>query len=382
MSKITSLETSNSISDYEDEEQDTISVATSECSRNDQVILAEDGQQDQPNFGNIAVTNSTDIHFGNKTYYQGPVTIKQVLYANSKNSDSDGETAVNSNFASDNPGFVPDQFAAKVKVDGSDKVNVTETRQPKGTRWLQRFSRQHVLLITSLAVVLLMSLITLMVVLMNRHQSANNGLPPQYPKDSDEQDSGIPPDYPVDPSVNVTLPPKLKVIPRSEWLAQPPIEQLSNLVQPIPYVVISHTATDNCSEQAICKIRIRDLQSFQIEGKGLWDISYNFLVGGDGYAYEGRGWNYEGAHTFGYNSKSIGIAFVGTFHRMRPPPYQLLAAKQLIEKGIESGVLAKNYRLFGEKQLQDTLSPGATLYEEIKTWPKWTNGTLFPHLED
>lgn len=32
-----------------------------------------------PKIGNIAVQNSSDITFGNKTFYQGPVTIKQFL---------------------------------------------------------------------------------------------------------------------------------------------------------------------------------------------------------------------------------------------------------------------------------------------------------------
>ncbi|XP_031358997.1 peptidoglycan-recognition protein LC-like isoform X2 [Photinus pyralis] len=372
MSKITSLETSNSISDYEDEEQDTISVATSECSRNDQVILAEDGQQDQPNFGNIAVTNSTDIHFGNKTYYQGPVTIKQVLYANSKNSDSDGETAVNSNFASDNPGFVPDQFAAKVKVDGSDKVNVTETRQPKGTRWLQRFSRQHVLLITSLAVVLLMSLITLMVVLMNRHQSANNGLPPQYPKDSDEQDSGIPPDYPVDSVENSTLASEFRIISRKEWLADPPKPGVEVLKIPVPYVIIMHTASEPCSSEEVCKKMVKDVQEFHAEGRGWSDIGYSFLVGGDGNAYEGRGWYNVGAQVYGYNSACIGIAFIGIFGQVLPPLRQLNAARELIRIGLDLKVISPNYKLLTARQLQTTQSPGEALYKLVKTWDHWS----------
>lgn len=33
----------------------------------------------QPQIGSIAVQNSSDITFGNKTFYQGPVTIKQFL---------------------------------------------------------------------------------------------------------------------------------------------------------------------------------------------------------------------------------------------------------------------------------------------------------------
>lgn len=34
----------------------------------------------KPNIGSIAVQNSSDITFGNKTFYQGPVTIKQFVY--------------------------------------------------------------------------------------------------------------------------------------------------------------------------------------------------------------------------------------------------------------------------------------------------------------
>lgn len=43
------------------------------------------------------------------------------------------------------------------------------------------------------------------------------------------------------------------------------------------------------------------------------DIGYNFLVGGDGAVYVGRGWDDEGAHTLGHNKRSIGIAFIGDF---------------------------------------------------------------------
>lgn len=41
------------------------------------------------------------------------------------------------------------------------------------------------------------------------------------------------------------------------------------------------------------------------------DIGYNFMIGGDGNIYEGRGWHKQGAHTSGYNRGSIGIAYIG-----------------------------------------------------------------------
>jgi len=38
---------------------------------------------DPANFGDVCVKNSTNVHLGNKTFYKGPVTIKQFVYTNS-----------------------------------------------------------------------------------------------------------------------------------------------------------------------------------------------------------------------------------------------------------------------------------------------------------
>lgn len=40
---------------------------------------SDNNNAEQPRIGTVAVQNSTDITFGNKTFYQGPVTIKQFL---------------------------------------------------------------------------------------------------------------------------------------------------------------------------------------------------------------------------------------------------------------------------------------------------------------
>lgn len=62
---------------------DTVSTGTSGSEAADNSIVAYDeaASKGQLAFGNVAITNSSDVHFGNKTYYQGPVTIKQFLYA-------------------------------------------------------------------------------------------------------------------------------------------------------------------------------------------------------------------------------------------------------------------------------------------------------------
>lgn len=110
-----------------------------------------------------------------------------------------------------------------------------------------------------------------------------------------------------------------------------------------------------------------------MEGRNWSDIAYNFLVGGDGNVYEGRGWDDMGAHTRGYNTKSICIAFIGTFNNVEPPQRQLYAAKNITKLGVEMKKLSQDYQLYGHRQLAPFLSPGAALYNIIKTWDHWIN---------
>lgn len=107
-----------------------------------------------------------------------------------------------------------------------------------------------------------------------------------------------------------------------------------------------------------------------MEMKGFDDIGYNFLVGGDGSVYVGRGWDYHGAHSQIYNQKSICIAFIGTFYENPPPERSLIAAQKLIEVGVNIGKIATDYRLYGHRQLIPTISPGNKIYEIIQSWRK------------
>ena len=50
---------------------------------------------------------------------------------------------------------------------------------------------------------------------------------------------------------------------------------------------------------------------FRVSFAGWDDIGYNFLVGEDGYIYEGRGWGKVGAHTRHHNANSIGESMRG-----------------------------------------------------------------------
>lgn len=44
-----------------------------------------------PKIGKVSVQNASDVTFGNKTFYQGPVTIKQIVVSGSDETESNGK---------------------------------------------------------------------------------------------------------------------------------------------------------------------------------------------------------------------------------------------------------------------------------------------------
>lgn len=218
------------------------------------------------------------------------------------------------------------------------------------------------------------------------------------------------------------------MVPRDQWLAQPPKDGVDPLTTRVDYVIIHHSATEPCfnmpecilrvSDECVrnnavslhcifvllsrwCKILIQDddvegishgftvclllfqpareqaryVQMFHMESRNWSDIGYNFMVGGDGYVYVGRGWEKVGAHTFNWNNRSIGICLLGTFTYQRPTNEQMSATTKLIEYGVRLGRLAPHYKLAGVCQLRSTESPGRLVYEDIRRWGHWWNYT-------
>lgn len=123
--------------------------------------------------------------------------------------------------------------------------------------------------------------------------------------------------------------------------------------------------------QSGCVARVRQIQHYHMNTMGYDDISYNFLVGGDGRIYEGRGYAV-GAHTEDYNKRSICIAFIGDFTLHGAPERQWRAAQKIIENGIIMNKIHPFYTLYGHRQLKNTESPGMMLYNQIIYWPHWS----------
>jgi hypothetical protein len=111
--------------------------------------------------------------------------------------------------------------------------------------------------------------------------------------------------------------------------------------------------------QSDCKVLVKKTQT---DNSQLDDIPFNFLIGGDGKVYEGRGFEYEGQHTSNidateYNSIGICIAFIGDHESTAPYENQLNILRAFIEYFISHEVINESYMIFSQDDL---------VYREVK----------------
>ncbi|XP_054264884.1 peptidoglycan-recognition protein LF-like isoform X2 [Macrosteles quadrilineatus] len=114
-------------------------------------------------------------------------------------------------------------------------------------------------------------------------------------------------------------PPKMEPIenifvPRREWGAGPHIEGHTYLSKPILFVRFwKYTDTESCEDKEKCMKLVKEIQE-RHKARGFGDITHNFLLGGDGKIYEGRGWDYKAPTDTRYKhdkERYMDVAFIG-----------------------------------------------------------------------
>ncbi|XP_017956083.1 peptidoglycan-recognition protein SD [Drosophila navojoa] len=165
----------------------------------------------------------------------------------------------------------------------------------------------------------------------------------------------------------------LSIVPRADWHARPPSGAMTAMSLPLGRAVIAHTAGRSCTDDQSCAEQVASIQTYQMIRLKYSDISYHYLVGGNGRVYEARSPSQQGAIAAGNNANSLAIAFIGNFDLESPTDAALAAAQSLLEHAVSQGELAQNYDLLGHRQLSATKSPGDALYTIIKSWPHWRN---------
>ncbi|XP_054260823.1 peptidoglycan-recognition protein LF-like [Macrosteles quadrilineatus] len=137
----------------------------------------------------------------------------------------------------------------------------------------------------------------------------------------------------------------LNIITRNGWCSKKPPLWKPDLRPPVSNIYCCYTGTATCWDRRSCIAQMRRLQKFHIYKKSMHDIRYNFLIGGDGNMYEGRGWLYaakiENIMTLNY--KSIIIAMIGAFKDRQPPDAMFEMLDSFINNGIKNGYIKENY---------------------------------------
>ncbi|MFR9674195.1 peptidoglycan recognition protein [Streptomyces sp. TR02-1] len=125
--------------------------------------------------------------------------------------------------------------------------------------------------------------------------------------------------------------PRPAVVPRADWGAdESMVREKPVHMQRVKAVFLHHTDHDNGYDCADVPRLLRFLEADHIRYEGWDDVGYNYLVDRCGTVYEGRAGGGEhavrGAHTKGFNKRTVGIAALGTFDAGTHVPQPMLDA--------------------------------------------------------
>lgn len=97
------------------------------------------------------------------------------------------------------------------------------------------------------------------------------------------------------------------------------------------YIIVHHTGGTDKDPLADTSNHTASQVDFYHKSKG-WDgIGYNWFIEKDGRVVKGRDEAKTGAHTIGYNEKSIGICLAGNFDKTLPTDAQVASLRKLLE---------------------------------------------------
>lgn len=154
------------------------------------------------------------------------------------------------------------------------------------------------------------------------------------------------------------------------WGGREPLYEVA-VSEPIYFVIISHTAGIQCHDFLECSAQMRNIQSDHVNS-GSPNVGYNFVIGGDGDIYEGRGWHVRNFH----RDHTIGVCFVGNYVYDELSLSMIDALDKLLDSGIQIGALPVDYYIVAHNHTYATLSPGQNVYKVLKAFPNFYEGVL------
>jgi N-acetylmuramoyl-L-alanine amidase/FlgD Ig-like domain len=112
------------------------------------------------------------------------------------------------------------------------------------------------------------------------------------------------------------------IIPRAAWGANEEIRRAPpKYFDGVHFAVVHHTAGSNAYTRADSAAIVRGIEVYHVVANGWDDIGYNFLVDKYGQVFEGRYGGIDkaviGAHAWGFNAGSVGVAMIGDYNSTR-----------------------------------------------------------------
>lgn len=180
----------------------------------------------------------------------------------------------------------------------------------------------------------------------------------------------------ADPATTLPEPP-YKIFTRADWDAAA-VKGDKKLKSPVDRIIVMDTQTDTCSGEEDCKTFVRLRQR---EGNLYEDIFENFLIAPDGSVFEGRGFEFEGQHSFdrvltSYNNQAIGVSFIGNYTETHLSEDQFEGFKYFVQRSVNESLIRVDYKLYFREQLVGPNVITKRLQAAVTTWDHWTEGDI------
>ena len=168
-------------------------------------------------------------------------------------------------------------------------------------------------------------------------------------------------------------PPPDGLVMRSSWGGDLPwaCEGVPELTPTIDKAIVHHTVNSNNYQRSDSTKMLRAIWGYHVFTLGYCDIAYNFLLDKFGTKFEGRLGGIEnavvGAHSLNNNTGTTGIAMLGTYTSVQPPPEELIALTQMIEWKFRVHHLdgQSESQIIGHRDVYNTECPGEAAYKTL-----------------
>ncbi|MBO8189392.1 N-acetylmuramoyl-L-alanine amidase [Streptomyces spirodelae] len=184
--------------------------------------------------------------------------------------------------------------------------------------------------------------------------------------------------------------PRPRIVTRRGWGANEKLREPGHAyTKTVKAAFVHHTAMSNTYKCSKAPSIIRAMYRYHVKSSKWRDIGYNFLIDKCGTIYEGRSGGVakavRGAHTYGFNTNTTGIAVLGSFNKTKPPQRAVdaiarLTAWKLGLSGVDpagktwlksgggkfkKGRKIRFHTVSGHKDGYVTECPGARLYGKL-----------------